>query len=186
MTQNFGHKHWWVLGLGVFLATAVVLKQCRFGTADDVSPAHKSKGNGAGESGSQASQNQSAGQKVVVVKPKAGGIGRSTIQPGTMESFDFADLFAKVSGYVKQQDVDIGSYVEIGQVLAIIDMPELLEELNRDVAAQAQGEAQVLQMDARVATTEAEFEAAKAVIAQADADLEKAPLFGSENILRRR
>jgi RND family efflux transporter MFP subunit len=117
------------------------------------------------------------GQKVIVVKPKAGGIGRSTTQPGTMESFDFADLYAKVSGYVKKQDVDIGDMVERGQILAVIDMPELKEELKRDQAAQAQAEAQVLQMEARVATTKADFDAATAAIAQAEAELEKAESF---------
>ena len=93
--------------------------------------------------------------------------------PGTMESFDFADLYAKVSGYVKEQGVDIGDRVKRGQVLAVIDMPELDEELHRAESAEAQAEAQVDQTEARVNTAKAEFDAATAAITQAEADLEK-------------
>src|SRR4051812_23730549 len=38
--------------------------------------------------------------RVAVVKPQKGTLGRATTQPGTVESFDFADLYAKVSGYL--------------------------------------------------------------------------------------
>src|SRR5471030_1694890 len=36
--------------------------------------------------------------KVEVVHPRAGGIDRICIQPGTLEPFESADLYAKVSG----------------------------------------------------------------------------------------
>ena len=47
----------------------------------------------------------------------------------TLEAFEETDLFAKVSGYVSDVRVDIGDHVKAGQVLALIDVPELKQEL---------------------------------------------------------
>ncbi len=91
-----------------------------------------------------------------------------------MESFDFADLYAKVSGYVLEQTVDIGDMVSAGDTLAKIDAPEFEEALHEAEAAQAQAEAQVVQMKARVNTAEAEFQAAESNIVFVEADLGKA------------
>ena len=43
----------------------------------------------------------------------------------TLEAFEEADLFAKVSGYLSDVRVDIGDHVKAGQVLAVIDIPEM-------------------------------------------------------------
>jgi HlyD family secretion protein len=115
-----------------------------------------------------------APQRVVVVHPKLGGIPRISEQAGTMESYDFADLYAKISGYVKKQTVDIGSQVAEGDVLAEIDAPELDEALNEASAAVTQAEAQVSQMEARVKTAIAELDAAEANVTLAEADLARA------------
>src|SRR5262249_42493963 len=117
--------------------------------------------------------------RVSVVRPSAGGIVRTTMQPGTMESFDFALLYAKVSGYVEQQSlhgspVDIGTAVKRGDVLAVIEVPELLEELHRAEAAQQQAEAEVMQAKSRVETAEAEANASEAAIDLAKAEVGKA------------
>src|SRR5258705_131652 len=47
----------------------------------------------------------------------------------TLEAFEETDLFAKVSGYVSDVRVDIGDHVKAGQVLAVIDVPEMEKEL---------------------------------------------------------
>jgi RND family efflux transporter MFP subunit len=47
----------------------------------------------------------------------------------TLEAFEEADLFAKVSGYLSDVRVDIGDHVKAGQVLAVIDVPEMKQEL---------------------------------------------------------
>ena len=48
---------------------------------------------------------------------------RTTVQPGTVIGFESVDLYAMVSGYLKEQAVDIGSRIRKGQVLAEIDAP---------------------------------------------------------------
>jgi RND family efflux transporter MFP subunit len=47
----------------------------------------------------------------------------------TLEAYEETDLFAKVSGYVSDVRVDIGDHVRAGQVLAVIDIPEMYKEL---------------------------------------------------------
>lgn len=173
MARHLRNSRWWILGLGIVIASGAVLQQTRFGTAKEVLPPI---GENGGENGSHAValQTERSRTRVVVVKPTKGGIPRSTTQPVTMESFDWADLFGKVSGYVKEQSVDIGDMVKRGQVLAIIDMPELYSELERAKSAKIQADAQVTLMQARVVTAEADLEAARAAIELAEAELVKA------------
>ena len=65
--------------------------------------------------------------------------------------------------------VDIASYrVKKGQVLAVIDVPELETELERRSAGIEQADARVKQMEARVRSAEADAKAVKATQVQAD------------------
>lgn len=49
--------------------------------------------------------------------------------------FQDVSVYAKVSGYVKDIYVDYGSYVKKGQLLAILEIPELEDQINQDKAA---------------------------------------------------
>ena len=51
------------------------------------------------------------------------------------------ELHAKVSGYVDQMNVDFGDKVKTGQLLATIEVPELLDELHNAIAVQEKAEA---------------------------------------------
>lgn len=112
--------------------------------------------------------------RVKVVKPHKGGIERTTTQPGSVHSFRSAKLYSKLSGYLKEQNVDIGDHVEKGDVLAVIDMPELEKELDREEAAVQQAEAHVVQMEAAIESATADYNAAKALIGERKADVEDA------------
>src|SRR4051812_20790332 len=56
----------------------------------------------------------------------------------TLEALDSADLYAKDSGYLSDVKADMGDHVKKGQVLAIIDDPELQ---NQFASSQANVEA---------------------------------------------
>src|SRR5262249_18347936 len=60
-----------------------------------------------------------------------GGIARASTQVGTVHPYKEADLYAKVSGYLKELHVDYGDRVKRGQVLAEIDDPEVVMEAQR-------------------------------------------------------
>jgi RND family efflux transporter MFP subunit len=49
--------------------------------------------------------------------------------------FQEIDVYAKVPGYVKELNVDYGSHVHKGQVMAVLEVPELQAQLDEDQAA---------------------------------------------------
>lgn len=112
--------------------------------------------------------------RVETTKPTQSGAGQVTNQIGSLYAFESAELFARISGFLKVQNVDIGDHVERGQVLVEIDAPELAIEVDQAGAALAEAKAEVDQMTSRVATAEADREAAVAVIAQSEAELKRA------------
>jgi RND family efflux transporter MFP subunit len=66
---------------------------------------------------------------VDVVKPGRATLVHRVQSNATLEAFEDADLFAKASGYLSDVRVDIGDHVKADQVLAVIDVPELKQEL---------------------------------------------------------
>jgi RND family efflux transporter MFP subunit len=67
--------------------------------------------------------------RVEVVRPRRVTVAQRLQTNATLEAFEEADLFAKVSGYLSDVRVDIGDHVKAGQVLAVIDIPEMEQEL---------------------------------------------------------
>jgi RND family efflux transporter MFP subunit len=65
-----------------------------------------------------------------------------------MQAFDSATLYARATGYIAKRNVDIGSQVRAGDVLAVIAAPDLDQQL-------AQARAQLAQMQAALAQAEA-------------------------------
>jgi len=57
--------------------------------------------------------------------------------PGNIQPFNRAAIFARVNGYVKTWDHDIGSPVKSGQTLATIDAPDLDQQLSQAKATLA-------------------------------------------------
>jgi RND family efflux transporter MFP subunit len=110
---------------------------------------------------------------VEVAQPKPGGIQRVCVQPGTVEPFEAADLYAKVSGYLAEQAVvrggkkvavDIGTRVKVGEVLARISVPEYEKLVERDAAKVRDAAAKVKQMEAHLRASRAEARAADASV----------------------
>ena len=90
----------------------------------------------------------------VVVVRSAPATGTLTL-PGETAAWYESTIYARVSGYVANWYVDIGDHVKAGQLLALIDTPELDAEL---LAAKAklqvsQAQVKVKQADAAFATS---------------------------------
>ncbi len=66
---------------------------------------------------------------VEVVRPRRATVAQRLQTNASLEAFEEVDLFAKVSGYLSDVRVDIGDHVKAGQVLAVIDVPEMKQEL---------------------------------------------------------
>jgi HlyD family secretion protein len=111
-----------------------------------------------------------AGISVEVVVPARGGIAKLCTQPGSVEPFESADLYAKVSGFLAEQSVDIGYPVREGDVLARIWVPEYEKQIQQDAADVARTEAKSLQAKAAIDTATADLGAATAGVALAQAE----------------
>src|SRR5689334_23433954 len=67
---------------------------------------------------------------VVAAAPPDSKVKRATLElPGRLEAYAQAQLYARVSGYIKEWKVDIGSPVTAGQLLAEIDAPDLDQQI---------------------------------------------------------
>jgi RND family efflux transporter MFP subunit len=61
--------------------------------------------------------------------------------PAEFRAYVESELNAKVSGYLDKINVDFGDKVKAGQLLAVLEIPELKDELNAAMAAQQRAEA---------------------------------------------
>ncbi|HVM87642.1 MAG TPA: efflux RND transporter periplasmic adaptor subunit [Puia sp.] len=61
---------------------------------------------------------------------KSGQLNSSFQVPGELMSFQQVDLYAKVNSFIKKLYVDVGSEVKTGQVLAVMEAPEINSQLS--------------------------------------------------------
>jgi RND family efflux transporter MFP subunit len=66
-----------------------------------------------------------AAPPVAVVTPQRGGETRELVLPGNVDAFYSANIHGQVKGYVQEWRKDIGAKVKQGEVLAVVDTPEL-------------------------------------------------------------
>jgi RND family efflux transporter MFP subunit len=83
---------------------------------------------------------------VAVVTPSSGDNNVGLDLPGRLEAFIRAPIYARVPGYLKSWNYDIGSPVKAGAVLAEIDTPDLDQQL-----LQARADLNVAQANAKLA-----------------------------------
>lgn len=132
-----------------------------------------SRGSSAAQRSARGAQapNQSQAQGVEVTQPRKGLFDRTTTQPGSVHAFESVQLYAGVSGFLKTLNVDIGDRIRKGQELALIDVPELQKQVQRNASVVEQARARVLQMKARAVSARAEWDAARAAVPRAEAML---------------
>ncbi|HEX4145229.1 MAG TPA: efflux RND transporter periplasmic adaptor subunit [Pirellulales bacterium] len=150
---------------------------------------------GCGQKGTASRADVSADTprpRVAVARPVRQSIRRTVTQPGQIEAFNQARLYAKIPAYVEKYHVDIGDVVsgprfddngkliERGQLLAKLFAPELDRQLGQKKALVAQAEADVEQAQAaikvaqaNVATAQAQLKETLAAIDRFQADFER-------------
>lgn len=99
-----------------------------------------------------SSQTRSAVDKDIAVA--VAKVGRSDLSEvisitGEMRPYQQTDLHAKVAGYLQAISVDIGDHVKMGSPIAVLEIPELREELTRSQAATAAAEEHVKSVEAK-------------------------------------
>ena len=68
---------------------------------------------------------------VSYVHPIAEQVDRTLMLPGSLQAFNTAQIYARVPGYVKAWYRDIGAKVRAGELLAVIDTPDLDEQITQ-------------------------------------------------------
>lgn len=88
---------------------------------------------------------------VAVVLPDAKVLNATLDLPGRLEAYGRAPIFARVSGYLKSWNADIGARVKAGQVIAEIEAPDLDQQLLQARADLASAEASAKLSEATLA-----------------------------------
>lgn len=80
---------------------------------------------------------------------------RTLSLPGNTQPFERATLYARASGYIGEREVDIGSRVKEGDLLATITAPEIDDQLSQARAQLVQANAALDQAEAQAALAQA-------------------------------
>jgi len=71
---------------------------------------------------------------VSVVSPKQTAPVEEIILPGNVQPFITSPIYARTSGYLRKWNVDIGAHVKKGQLLAVIETPEVDQQLQQSLS----------------------------------------------------
>jgi RND family efflux transporter MFP subunit len=117
---------------------------------------------------------------ISVTHPRLGDSKQELVLPGNLQSFTYAPIYARTSGYLKKWYFDIGARVKAGQVLAEIEAPELDQQLRQAKANLQQAQAALEQALANRQQSKANEEFAK-VSADRWKELAKQGVFSSQD-----
>jgi len=97
---------------------------------------------------------------VAVAKAARGDIAQSLTIAAEFRPFQEIEVHAKVAGYLKSIAVDVGDRVKAGQQLAILEIPELQDEIRQDEAAVKRASEEIRRAQADVERTQSAHEVA--------------------------
>jgi RND family efflux transporter MFP subunit len=120
----------------------------------------------------------SAPPPVDIVIARTADRGQDLVLPGETAAWYESTIYARVNGYVSRWLVDIGDHVHKGQVLAVIETPELDAELKAARAQLKSSESQVVARQAEAqfseTTNERWRDAPKGVVSEQERESKKA------------
>ena len=101
-------------------------------------------------------------------------VERVNLPGASVRGYETTRLMAKLGGFVREiksvrdEEIDIGTIVSKGTILAELDIPELGDELQEKVELVADARSAVLQAQAGIAQAQAELKKQKAGVKQAE------------------
>jgi RND family efflux transporter MFP subunit len=94
-----------------------------------------------------------------VVDVTSGTLASSLTVAGQFQPYQEVDLHAKVSGYIRRISVDIGDRVRQGQVLAVLEVPELQDQLQGAQAEVRHSQSEIGRAQSEVISSESTYTA---------------------------
>ncbi len=98
---------------------------------------------GCGERPAAKAEDTAETAPAAVAKVKRQDLSRELVLTAEFRPFEEIELHSKVAGYVKKIYVDVGDRVRQGQLLAVLEVPELGDDLERAAAAKRRSEAEL-------------------------------------------
>jgi RND family efflux transporter MFP subunit len=71
---------------------------------------------------------------VSVISPKQSAPAQEIILPGNVQPFSSSPIYSRTNGYLRKWYVDIGTRVKQGQLLAVIDAPEVDQQVAQSIS----------------------------------------------------
>ncbi|WP_213805474.1 efflux RND transporter periplasmic adaptor subunit [Granulicella sp. dw_53] len=126
-----------------------------------------------------AKQREQEEPEVEVIQVKRSSKPGELTVPGTTAALTEAYIYARANGYLRRRFVDIGDHVKQGQLLAIIDAPDLDQQVDQAREQLRQAEAQQVQQEAQLRLNRVTWErwrilVAKGVFSRQDGDQREA------------
>lgn len=90
---------------------------------------------GCGSTGTAKSEDPANAPPAAVVRAVRKDISNDLQIASELQPFQEVNVYAKVSGYIEKLQVDWGTHVHRGQVLAVLEIPELQQQIEVDQAA---------------------------------------------------
>lgn len=150
-------------GIGKWLLIAVLLAVVT--TAGAAYYLTASRSSSTARAAEERENQPTDGVHVEVTQPLKGAMPLTTTQPGSVQSFESADLYAGASGYLGRVkappttgaetgredigEVDIGDHVKKGDVLAKVEAPDLNKQVQEDEAQVEAAQARVVSAGGR-------------------------------------
>lgn len=98
----------------------------------------------------EAERKRNALPSLTVVAARRSAAQDKLSLPGTLSPIEEASIFARASGYVRERKVDMGDHVRRGQLLALIDAPDLDQQVDQARATLLQSESALGQAKAQL------------------------------------
>jgi multidrug efflux pump subunit AcrA (membrane-fusion protein) len=114
---------------------------------------------GCARSSDSASVSADAPQSAAVVRVRRTPLSNTLSIAGEFLPYQEVELHAKVTGYIRKINVDIGDRVRTGQVLAVLEVPELVAQEQSASAGVRHSEEEVARAKNDISRVEADHEA---------------------------
>ena len=111
------HKQWLVLAVAVILVAALLISGIRSRVR--------------ARAALDTETTQAALTAVSVVSPKQTTPAEEIILPGNVQPYISSPIYARTNGYLKKWYFDIGAHVKQGELLALIETPEVDQQLEQ-------------------------------------------------------
>jgi len=110
----------------------------------------------------EAMEKQDSGSvpAVAVVRATRRDLSQDVTLTGELVPFQEVEVMAKVAGYVQKMYVDVGDVVRQGQTLAVLEVPEMMDDMARAAAATQRNKAELARAKDEIQRAESAYQMA--------------------------